>query len=254
MNKYNFDKNKWMLYHYDILKRLATQKIEKGKYDGLLKIGYSKNKYNFKKLQIVSSFALLGRLMRDQFLKETAKEQIFLALKFQRNDGYFFTDSYRKKKDYARANVQFLCVEFMNAYFNIKDIFNYQEKLKFKQKIQKSLKYVVGYITSFTEANQLAGTLLFMKMYDAEFGGFQREYSRLKENFLDQQLSSGEWYEKWEAPACDILYLSLQLAYLARLTDFDSSKDLIFAIKKGLAFLKNVLLPSGELDLTASKR
>lgn len=250
----NLNKNKWIIHYHSLLRKIASEKIETGKYKNLLKRGHFKGDYNFKKLQVVSSFALIGRLTNDDLLKEAAKQQIFLAIKFQRDDGYFFTDGHNVKKDYARANVQFLCIELMNAYFNIKKIFNNQEKIIFKLAIRKSLKYVVDYISYFTEANQLAGALLMMRMYSAEFGGFHKEYHLLKKNLLDQQLPSGEWHEKWEAPGCDFLYLSLQLAYLARLSDFDSDEDISSATKKGIYFLKNVLLPSGEMDITASKR
>ena len=44
MNKYNFDKNKWMLYHYDILKRLADE----------LRVTYAEN---FKYILLYGSYA-----------------------------------------------------------------------------------------------------------------------------------------------------------------------------------------------------
>ena len=239
--------------YYTRLYKIISEEIKTGKYKGLPKIGMEKTHYNIKSLQILSGISLLGVRLNDQKLINYAKEKMLLSAQHQRKDGYFFTDKYSLKKDYAKANVQFLGIEFMNSYELIKTEFSAPQKKIFKRMIKKSIEYGLKTMNPLKEINQLTSAALLMRQYSEEFGGFEKEYISLKKNILNQQLLDGSWYEKWEAPGVDILYLTLQLAYLSRLEDFDKDKKILTGLTKGLEFLKQIIL-NHEIDISMSKR
>ena len=229
--------------------------IEQGKYAGLPRYGLNQdNTYNFKRLQALSSTCLMGFITNNKRYLLDSKKILFSALKHQRDDGYFYTDKYSKTQDFARANVQFLCIEFFNGYKYIEKFFNEEEKNEFKSYMLKSANYVRTYISALSEINQVVGAALLFKFCSHYFNRYEEDYQILKEQILLQQKDDGSWVEKHEAPGVDLLYLSLQLAYHSRLCDLDHDPRLLQSLSRGVSFINNFLVSNGDLDVSVSKR
>jgi hypothetical protein len=234
------------------LELLLDETISEGEFAGLIKYGLNGSKYNFKKYQILSSAAIIAKKYNNRTLELNIKKQILHMLKFQCDDGFFYTDKY--EKDFAKANNQFLGIELMNAYIILESSFSSTEKEFFREKIKKTINYVLSYINPLSESNQISGAILFLKLYSEVFNEKIPEYDFLLDVLLKQQKKDGSWVEKWEAPSVDYTYLSLMLAYLSRLSDFDNSPRLKLAVDNCNKYFLNFILPSGEMDISGSKR
>lgn len=232
----------------------ATNIVSEGNYSELPLSGYRDGYYNAKRTQIVSTAALMYSITKNKDYLNFVKQLISKTISLQREDGYFYTDEYNINKDIGRANVQFLCIEIMNAFELINDSLSIDEKERIKEAVLKSALYVKNYISTATEVNQLVGAALLFLQCEQHFNEFGGDYNKTVDYIISTQNSFGYWKEKNEAPGFDMLYGTLLTAYLARIYELSENQAVYSCLIKSIKFIQEFIVDSGEVDMSFSKR